>query len=95
MNTAVRKFDKLIRNSKIEKSEDVPHLSETIKFTDDELQGINSDFREQFKATGNCARVIKYLCGYEIRYLRDGYNITVSDLQLKRAKEKFWESLLS
>lgn len=95
MNRAVWKFDALLRKGKLAKREEVPHLSCEIKFNENELQGVNEGFREYFKERGNVAHVIKYVFGYEIRYLRDGYKITVFDNELKRAKEKFRERLIA
>ncbi len=95
MSRTVKRFDVLLRKGKLPKPEEVPHLSTEIKFGENELQGINANFRKQFANHNNVARVIKYLFGYEIRYRRDGYDVTVFDKELKRAKEKFRESLLA
>lgn len=95
MNRAVRKFDALLRKGKLAKREEVPHLSGTVKFNDDELQGINEDFRQEFANSDNSAVVIKYLFGYELHYRRHGFSIRVFDKELKRAKEKFREALLA
>lgn len=51
-------------------------------------------FKKEFIANGLVAHVIKRASGkngfyYEIRYRRNGYNITVSHTDLKKAKEKF------
>ena len=71
-------------------------LSANIKFTQKEVDMMSKTFKKEFIANGMAARVIKRPSGkngfyYEIRYRRNGYNITVSHKDLKTAKEKFIE----
>lgn len=89
MNGKVRKFDRLIRTFKSKKSEEIPLLYGQIRFTDDELHGVRTDFRGIFAKKSNTATVLKFYTAYEIHYKLDGYNITVVDADLKCAKEKF------
>lgn len=72
-------------------------LSATIKFTPEEIKGMSKTFKHEFIANGCVAHVIKRPSGrtgfyYEIRYRRNGYNITVSNKDLKTAKKMFVES---
>lgn len=69
-------------------------LSATIKFTSEELKGMSKTFKKEFIAGGCVAHIIKRPSGksgvyYEIRYRRNGYNITVSNKDIKIAKQMF------
>ena len=71
-------------------------LSATVKFTDEEIKGMSKSFKKEFIANGCVAHIIKRPSGktgfyYEIRYRRNGYNITVSNKNLKTAKKMFVE----
>lgn len=84
---------------KATKSEAFNHTCETraasamIKFTMNEINQMAKPFRSEIKRNGNCARIIKSVNGsgykYEIRYRRNGYNITVTHTDLKTAKQLF------
>ncbi len=55
-------------------------------------------FKKEFRAQGCTAHVRKrtdgrYVCSYEIRYRRNGYNISVSAKTLQEAKDRFIEVL--
>lgn len=72
-------------------------LSATIKFTDEEIKGMSKTFKKEFVANGCVAHIIKLPSGksgffYEIRYRRNGYNISVSNKNLKTAKKIFAEA---
>lgn len=77
-----------------------PNLEESttesgfLKFTQQEISKMPKTFRKEFRTDGCTAHVRKrcdarYNCSYEIRYRRNGYNITASATTLERAKEKF------
>lgn len=65
----------------------------TIKFTTEEIAKMDKNFQRIFKETGNVARVIKTIKNravtYEIRYRRNGYNISVFSPDIIEAKQKF------
>ena len=68
--------------------------SATIKFSEGEIDMMSKTFKKEFIANGLAARVIQRPSGknghyYEIRYRRNGYNITVSNKDLKVAKALF------
>lgn len=72
-------------------------LSASIKFTKEEVNKMSKTFKKEFIANGCVAHIIKRPSGktgyyYEIRYRRNGYNITVSDKDLKTAKQLFIEA---
>lgn len=72
-------------------------LSASIKFTKEEVNKMSKTFKKEFIANGCVAHIIKRPsgktgCYYEIRYRRNGYNITVSDKDLKTAKQLFIEA---
>lgn len=72
-------------------------LSMSIKFSQKEIESMSKTFKKEFIAGGLSAHVIKRESGkngfyYEIRYRRNGYNITASHKDLQRAKEKFIEA---
>lgn len=69
-----------------------------LKFTDQEISKMPKSFRKEFRAEGCTAHVIKRPSGkkshfYEIRYRRNGYNISVSSVSLATAKEKFIQAI--
>lgn len=69
-----------------------------LKFTEQEISKMPKTFRKEFRVEGCTAHVRKrcddrYRCSYEIRYRRNGYNITVSATDLDIAKERFIEKL--
>ena len=69
-------------------------VTATIKFTREEVANMAKTFKKEFIANGLVARVIKRESGknsfvYEIRYRRNGYNITASSTDLAEAKRKF------
>lgn len=71
--------------------------SALIKFTKQEIEKMSKTFKKEFIANGLVARIIKRPSGksgfyYEIRYRRNGYNISVSNKDLKKTKELFVEA---
>lgn len=71
-----------------------PSLSTSIKFTQKEIEKMSKTFKKEFIANGLIAHVIKRPSGkkgfyYEIRYRRNGFNVTASNKDLKKAKELF------
>lgn len=87
------------RAMEVEKGVSTPKqkaLSATIKFTNKEVKSMSKTFKREFIGNGCVAHIIKRPSGksgfyYEIRYRRNGYNITVSNKDLKTAKKKFIE----
>lgn len=72
-------------------------ISASIKFTKDEVKAMSKTFKKEFIANGCVAHITKRPSGkkgvyYEIRYRRNGYNITVSNKDLKTAKQRFVEA---
>lgn len=71
-------------------------VSETLKFTKEEISKMATTFKKEFIANGLVAHVLKKQSGkrtfcYEIRYRSNGYNITASSTNLATAKAKFIE----
>ena len=69
-----------------------------LKFTDKEISKMPKTFRKEFRVEGCTAHVRKrcddrYRCSYEIRYRRNGYNVTASATTLEEAKQKFIDKL--
>lgn len=69
-------------------------ISTTIKFTKKEVDSMSKTFKKEFIANGCAGRIIKRPSGkkgfyYEIRYRRNGYNISVSNKRIEKAKELF------
>lgn len=69
-------------------------LSATIKFTKEEIDMMSKTFKNEFIANGCVGRIIKRPSGkksfcYEIRYRRNGYNISVSNNNINVAKRLF------
>ncbi|MEG9429776.1 MAG: hypothetical protein VZQ61_02500 [Christensenellaceae bacterium] len=70
-----------------------------LKFTKEELDKMPKSFKKEFRTDGVTAHIRKKTYGknkrsiYEIRYRRNGYNITVSAVCLEDAKRKFIEKL--
>lgn len=73
--------------------------SASIKFTTNEINQMAKPFRSEIKRNGSCAHIIKSVNGngyqYEIRYRRNGHNITVTHTDLKTAKQLFIASTFS
>jgi integrase len=68
------------------------------KFTNKEINQMPKTFRKEFRADGCTARIRKKPSGkngylYEIRYRRNGYNISASNKNLEEAKRLFIEQL--
>lgn len=69
-----------------------------VNFTKQEISQMPKSFRKEFRTAGCTAHVLRRRSGknnwnYEIRYRRNGYNITVSSNYLDEAKRKFIEKL--
>ncbi len=69
-------------------------LSASIEFTKKEIDMMSKTFKKEFIANGCVAHVIKRPSGkdgayYEIRYRRNGYNISVSNKDINIAKKLF------
>lgn len=72
-------------------------VSTVIKFSKKEVDAMSKTFKKEFIANGLAARIIKRPSGkhgvyYEIRYRKNGYNITISNTDLKLAKKLFIEA---
>lgn len=74
-------------------------LSAEILFTPEETENIAEPFRQEFIQSGRVARIIKSWDEeeilYEIRYRRNGYNITAKSNDLRTAKRLFVNQQLS
>ena len=79
------------------KNDDFKPLSTIITFTQKEINLMPKTFRKEFRADGCTAHVRKRKCGknhtYEIRYRKNGYNITITNKNLEIAKQLFIEKL--
>ena len=81
----------------VPKNDDFKPLSTIITFTQKEINQMPKTFRKEFRADGCTAHVRKRKCGknhtYEIRYRKNGYNVTVTNKNLEIAKQLFIEKL--
>ena len=69
-----------------------------LKFTTKEIDQMPKTFKKEFRAEGCTARIRKRQTGknsytYEIRYRRNGYNITITDKNLENGKRRFLDAL--
>lgn len=69
-----------------------------LKFTNEEISKMPKTFRKEFRAEGCTAHIRKIPSGkntycYEIRYRKNGYNISVSSTSIAIAKEKFIDAI--
>ena len=69
-----------------------------LTFTTKEIDQMPKTFKKEFRAEGCTARIRKRQTGknsytYEIRYRRNGYNITITDKNLESGKRRFLEAL--
>ncbi|MBR2330841.1 MAG: phage integrase SAM-like domain-containing protein, partial [Clostridia bacterium] len=69
-----------------------------LKFTTKEIDQMPKTFKKEFRAEGCTARIRKRQTGknsytYEIRYRRNGYNITITDKNLENGKSRFLAAL--
>ena len=74
-------------------------LSASIEFTKKEIDMMSKTFKKEFIANGCVAHVIKRPSGkdgayYEIRYRRNGYNISVSNKDINIAKKLFIDATI-
>ena len=88
-----------IKNAPQIAGQDETTISNTIKFTKDEVNDMEKKFKKHFILNGYIAHLIKRNSGrngilYEIRYRRNGYDIEVSSTDLQTAKKKFLEKTL-
>jgi hypothetical protein len=73
--------------------------SNIITFTKNEVKRMEKTFKKHFILNGYIAHVIKRKSGkkgfyYEIRYRRNGYNISAASVDIKEAKRIFLEKTL-
>lgn len=79
--------------------ETAPNVEEGIQFfTEKEINSMPKKFRSYFKINGRWVTMRKRKrgkrsCSYEIRYRRDGYNISASGQTEELARERFLEKL--
>lgn len=71
---------------------------QSLEFTEKEIAKMPKQFRSEFRINGCTARIRlrrdgRYRRSYEIRYRRNGYNITASATTKEEAKQKFIEKL--
>ena len=69
-----------------------------LNFTAKEIDQMPKTFKKEFRAEGCTARIRKRQTGknsytYEIRYRRNGYNITITDKNLENGKRRFIQAL--
>lgn len=69
-----------------------------LKFNEKEIIQMPKTFRKTFRLNGCLVHVRKrcsgrYKCSYEIRYARDGYNISVSATTIEAVKKRFIEKI--
>ena len=79
-------------------SSHIQSIDGILRFTEKEISKMPKAFRKDFRAQGCLARIRKltdenYVCSYEIRYRRNGYNILVSATTLNEAKAGFIENI--
>lgn len=82
---------KAIKHAPVQKPKN--EISATILFTPEEVYGMAEPFKQEFIRSGRVARIIKSWDGgeifYEIRYRRNGYNVTAKSNDLRTAKRLF------
>lgn len=67
-----------------------PHISFGVHFEESECEHMREDFKEEFSHWGNYfAMCKKYDFGYELRYRRHGFNVSVFHKDLAAAKQLF------
>lgn len=81
---------------KLKGKDEPPRYKESfLKFTEKEISLMDKDFKKTFRAQGCTAHVRRrYINGhryYEIRYRKDGYNISVTRKTVDEAKARFIE----
>ncbi len=70
-----------------------------LKFTEKEISKMPASFKQEFRIQGCTAHIRKRPSGkttfvYEVRYRRNGYNITAAAKTIEEAKEKFLNNLI-
>lgn len=93
LNTSIQKALE-IEQSGVVSQEKRKTASALIKFTKKEVDMMSKTFKKVFVANGRASHIIKRPSGkkgfyYEIRYRKNGYNITVSSTDIETAKKLF------
>ena len=57
----------------------------------EDINDLPPHIREELESSGFVVRVLKYADRYEVRYCRNGYNISASGSDLRQAKALFLE----
>ena len=98
----IETLENLIRNGNTTANPSNPQQDKQanfgLKFTNEEIRQMPKTFKKEFRAEGCTAHVRKRPCGknsftYEIRYRRNGYNITITDKNLENGKRRFMQVL--
>ena len=83
----------------LQKEETTSSRSAFLHFTKEDLRSMPKTFKKEFIANGAVAHIIKRESGkntfcYEVRYRRNGFNISASSKSLQEAKNKFLDKLI-
>ncbi|MDE7305943.1 MAG: hypothetical protein K2N33_00985 [Clostridia bacterium] len=78
----------------LKRPQEITHISAELKFKREEVMQMPKGFRKMFRSCGSIAHVLKYFEDnetyyYEIRFLRNGYNVVVLSRDLVEAKQFF------
>lgn len=97
LNAVIEKAIEQEKENSILPSQKRKTSSALIKFTKEEIDKMSKTFKKEFIANGCVSHITKRPSGkkniyYEIRYRRNGYNISVSHTDLRKAKELFIEA---
>lgn len=66
-----------------------------LHFNQKEISKLPKSIRNEFQRDGCIVRVCKYAASYEIRYRRNGHNISVTAKTLDEAKARFIDAFSS
>ena len=79
--------------AQVENLKEENHISADLDFKTwiEDTKDLPPHIFEEFKKSGFVAWVLKYADRYEVRYCRNGYNISASGSDLRQAKALFLE----
>lgn len=100
LNDCISRLLEAERRADISTQKNEKTVTGFLKFTNEEVSKMPKTFRKEFRADGCTAHIRKIQSGkntycYEIRYRKNGYNISASSTSIATAKEKFIDAIKS
>lgn len=100
LNDCIARLLEAERRADISTQKNEKTVTGFLKFTNEEVSKMPKTFSKEFRSDGCTAHIRKIQSGkntycYEIRYRKNGYNISASSTSISTAKEKFIDAIKS